>query len=292
MGGLWTIFVRIFRFGQIELTFPPRKSVESLIFSDELMKSPLSLVIPLYNKSKCMTGLASALLSVGGVYREIIIVDDASTDGSAETLNYFLRADPFLGSKVRIVKNKSNRGPTYSRKVGCDLASAPWVQLLDADDELIAAECIKIADWLPDVEPEVAAIFTSPKLRSEAKIVTLLDTMWFGLPNSSNIIVRRNLLSDVWPDCEYDWGEDIIFFFGILVKHPMRYVRGSLADYRKEYAERSTLNASLLNRWLCISGVSRTLAHQPLAIRGLIVSKFAVRTILAWIFKATVRRFI
>lgn len=63
---------------------------------------------------------------------EIIVVDDASPPGTAETLRD-------LDPRVRIVRHDVNRGVAAARQTGADAAYAPLVAYLDAGDV-----------WLPD----------------------------------------------------------------------------------------------------------------------------------------------
>jgi teichuronic acid biosynthesis glycosyltransferase TuaG len=63
---------------------------------------------------------------------EIIVVDDASPPGMAETLRD-------LDPRVRIVRHDVNRGAANARQTGTDASSAPLIAYLDADDI-----------WLPD----------------------------------------------------------------------------------------------------------------------------------------------
>jgi glycosyltransferase involved in cell wall biosynthesis len=64
---------------------------------------------------------------------EIVVVDDASTDGTVQALR-----DRY-GDSVRIVSLTENRGPSGARNEGVRATSAPLVAFLDDDDE-----------WLPE----------------------------------------------------------------------------------------------------------------------------------------------
>jgi glycosyltransferase involved in cell wall biosynthesis len=89
----------------------------------------VSVVIPAYNREQM---LRRALASVRAQRRppaEVIVVDDASTDGTARVAREF-------GAKV--VGHDVNRGEGAARNSGIAAASQPWVALLDSDDE-----------WLP-----------------------------------------------------------------------------------------------------------------------------------------------
>ena len=88
---------------------------------------PISVVIPAFNRERL---LRQAVDSVRAQRpwrpAEIIVVDDASTDGTAELAEA-------LG--VRVVRHEETHGAAGARNSGFRAASQPWVALLDSDDE-------------------------------------------------------------------------------------------------------------------------------------------------------------
>lgn len=98
-----------------------------------MMNAPLvSIVIPVYNGEKF---LESCILSVlNQTYRdiEIIIVNDGSTDGSAEIINRFSHLYECI-----IVIHKLNEGPALTRERGVLKATGKYLQFLDSDDTLL-----------------------------------------------------------------------------------------------------------------------------------------------------------
>lgn len=75
--------------------------------------------------------IGEAIESVRGQTRsdwELIVVDDASRDGTADVAEAF--ADP----RIRVVRQPENRGPGATRNRGISLAQAPLVCPLDSDD--------------------------------------------------------------------------------------------------------------------------------------------------------------
>jgi len=94
------------------------------------MKTPLvSVIIPVFNRADL---LGKALQSVSEQTFsdwEVVVVDDCSSDGSAQTA---LRSN--LGDKVRVVRHEINRGPSAARNTGIREARGRYISFLDSDD--------------------------------------------------------------------------------------------------------------------------------------------------------------
>lgn len=90
----------------------------------------VSTIIPVYN------GAASVARAVGSALRqrdldlEVIVVDDASTDGTAAAVRQVCGGD----ERVRLLTLPSNAGPSAARNAGIAAARGRWIALLDADD--------------------------------------------------------------------------------------------------------------------------------------------------------------
>ena len=90
----------------------------------------ISVIIPVYNVEEYLYVCLNSILTQTYQDFEIICIDDASTDSSAEILEYFTQKD----SRIRILKNDSNKGPGYSRNKGLEVAQGKYISFLDADD--------------------------------------------------------------------------------------------------------------------------------------------------------------
>lgn len=88
----------------------------------------MSVVLPVFNRVGVIgRALSSALAQTFKDY-EIIVVDDGSTDGSADVVQN-------LGNnKVRLVRCPENRGAAAARNVGVSAASGQYFAFLDSDD--------------------------------------------------------------------------------------------------------------------------------------------------------------
>ncbi|MEV7608313.1 glycosyltransferase [Microbacterium sp. NPDC089320] len=92
----------------------------------------LSIVMPVSDDDPTVATALEGALAQSLVDIEIICVDDASTDGTAEVLERFRRRDP----RVRVVRHERNLSAFQARRTGVLAASADHVMFLDGDDEL------------------------------------------------------------------------------------------------------------------------------------------------------------
>ena len=93
------------------------------------MKNPLlSVVIPTWNRAQLVReAIASALVQRDDEV-EVIVVDDASTDATAELL------EREFGDCIRVLRLDHRRGPGGARNAGARLARGEFVAFLDSDD--------------------------------------------------------------------------------------------------------------------------------------------------------------
>lgn len=91
-----------------------------------------SIVIPVYNRAALVRrAIDSCLAQTPADAFEVVVVDDGSTDGSAEAVAAI--GDP----RVRVVVQPVNRGMCPARNLGADHSRGEWVVCLDSDDELL-----------------------------------------------------------------------------------------------------------------------------------------------------------
>ena len=94
-----------------------------------------SVIIPLYNKAPYIRKALESVFAQTYTDYELIIVDDGSTDGSAEIAEAFLQdlASRLSPLAFRLLKQK-NAGVSAARNNGFSVSSAEYIAFLDADD--------------------------------------------------------------------------------------------------------------------------------------------------------------
>ena len=88
----------------------------------------ISVVIATYNRASTLPRAVASVLAQEGANFELIIIDDASNDGTTAYLNAL--NDPRIVAR----RAQSNLGPSGARNFGLELARAPVIAFLDSDD--------------------------------------------------------------------------------------------------------------------------------------------------------------
>lgn len=115
--------------------------------------SRISVIIPLYNKASEIERTLRSVARQSVQPLEIIVVDDGSTDGSAEVVEAM--ALPL----VRLVRQQ-NMGVSAARNRAMQMAQGEWVALLDGDDSW-QVEYLENVERMIECYPAVGAIGTA-----------------------------------------------------------------------------------------------------------------------------------
>ena len=150
-----------------------------------VVASTVAVIIPAYNAARHVARAIESALAQTAPVSEVIVVDDGSSDNTAE----IVRAFP---PPVRLIQ-KPNGGPGSARNLGGRETDAGWLAFLDADDwwfpEKLAAQLALAAD------PTVALVHCLPDHRDEAVPQVLgFDHLWERnwIINSS-VLLRRDV---------------------------------------------------------------------------------------------------
>lgn len=216
-----------------------------------------SVVIPLYNKEPHIKGAIDSVLAQKVQDFEIIIVDDGSTDKSAEVVKGF--TDP----RIRLIQQE-NAGVSAARNKGIEKARAEIIAFLDADDEWTPSFLETILR-LKNKYPEAGAYATGYKISraGEIKIASLKKlppAPWEGLlPSyfmstalgdhpvcSSAVCIPKTIIMEIGGFKKgVTWGEDDDLWGRVALRYPIVYSWEVGAIYHKEAINRSFKKKSL-----------------------------------------------
>ncbi|NOY71215.1 MAG: glycosyltransferase family 2 protein [Gammaproteobacteria bacterium] len=121
----------------------------------------MSVIIPTYNRKTLLLRALNSVFLQTRVAHEIIVVDDASSDGTASMLRTQF-------PDVITLQHKKNLGVSAARNKGIKKASGNWLAFLDSDDE-----------WLPHkLEAQSAALIQASQKGYNYKLVHS-NEIWF-----------------------------------------------------------------------------------------------------------------
>lgn len=245
-------------------------------------QTTVAALIAVYNGAEILTRAVNSCQAQSRQLDEIIIVDDASSDGSATRAIELAKADP----RIRVIQREVNGGPAAARNEGLRAATARWVVVLDADDAmmpdrvrnlLVHAErhhSTIVVDNFVYVDPrtEVVADLGTGNLYAEAHSVSLVEFIKnanpFGRDGASWGLLKpmfdRVALErlDVWYPESSRHGEDLLFVIQAMIAGASYLVTPEIG-YR--YSTRSSGFSQTQVDFDAMADAVARLAEQPLA---------------------------
>ncbi|MDQ6708838.1 MAG: glycosyltransferase [Acidobacteriota bacterium] len=159
-----------------------------------MRRTSLSILIPLYNEEEFIQPLLERVLNAplpDGMEREIIVVNDCSTDGSAEAVQEFLASRPPEREVIRLFHHEHNQGKGAAIRTAIGQARGDYSLIQDADLEYDPREYRKLLAPLLDGEADV--VYGSRFLPSGERRVLYF---WHSLANKMLTTVC-NIAADV-----------------------------------------------------------------------------------------------
>lgn len=100
----------------------------------------VSVIIPIYNVARYLKQCLKSVLDQTYKDMEIILVNDASPDGSLTICKQFAERD----SRIRIIDKQTNEGVDLARFSGLDVAKGEYIYFIDPDDWLARRDIIEL----------------------------------------------------------------------------------------------------------------------------------------------------
>lgn len=204
----------------------------------------ISVVIPLYNKSAEIGRALASVMAQTLLPREIIVVDDGSTDDSVA------KVEAFDSPLLRIIRQE-NSGVSVARNVGIEAASSRWVALLDGDD-LWCADFLATIAMLIEKYPACGAYGTAFYIEQDGERIAadtpseegvvefFAEAMRHFVLIPSATVVRRDLVLELGGFPEgMRLGEDQYLWTKIARVADVAYSPQKMAIYSREASNRS-----------------------------------------------------
>jgi glycosyltransferase involved in cell wall biosynthesis len=220
----------------------------------------VSIIIPVYNAEKYLAEAVRSAMEQTWPNKEIIIIDDGSTDNSLSI------AKSFESENIKVF-TQTNKGASTARNKGLEQAKGDYIQFLDADD-LLSPDKLQSQVKLLTVNPGKVAVcstihFTDqtgtanqkPTDYEEAFLIDLepsefLVNLWGGNDNKGSMVQPNAWLTpaDVIAKAG-KWNESLSldddgeFFCRVLLKSKGIVKSGGFNYYRKFKIVRNNLSA-------------------------------------------------
>lgn len=148
----------------------------------------VSIIIPVFNEKNTITSILSAVESVQlpGVEKEVIIIDDASTDGTREVLKE-------LAGKYTVFFHDRNLGKGAALQTGYNHATGDYIINQDADLEYDPNDYRAL--WEPVKSGKAEVVFGSRRLDQAKNHYVYKRYLWGGIVTNMivNVITGNNI---------------------------------------------------------------------------------------------------
>jgi len=148
----------------------------------------LSIIIPCYNEANTIVQIISKINEVVKLDKEIIVIDDYSTDGTREILNNLND-----NQIIKLILNEKNHGKGFCIRKALEIITGDFVIIQDADLEYDPSEYNRLLS--PIINNKADVVFGSRFLGNEERRVLYF---WHTLGNKilttfSNMLSNLNL---------------------------------------------------------------------------------------------------
>ena len=159
------------------------------------MAPTLTVVVIVYNDERRLARAVRSVQRQTYSELEILIVDDASTDGTRQVAERLVAADPGRVRYHRLAENSG--GCSAPRNAGIELATGRYVMFLDSDDELPEGSCAAMVRAVEETGADFAAGRCMRRHLNRGRLLT----PWY-----SWLFTERRVLSSILdnPDLLFD----------------------------------------------------------------------------------------
>ena len=199
----------------------------------------VSVLMPAYNSEKYIAEAIESILNQTFSDFEFIIINDGSTDKTAEIVDGYARAD----KRIKFINNKKNQGLIAVLNQGLDLCRGEYIARMDSDDIAINDRLEKQVAYL-DANPHVGAVggwrkkfgpFIKDKIEQYPEHVTFVGMLVGGYPMvNPGTTIRKRVLDEnnLRYDHAYLHAEDFALWFEILKHAEIHNLPHVVVNYR------------------------------------------------------------
>ena len=208
----------------------------------------VSVIIPTHNRSRLLGAAVASVLRQSFQDFEIIIVDDASTDGTEA----FVRA--LADERIRYLKHSTHRNVSAARNTGVLGSRGELLAFLDDDDEWLPSKLERQLNVLDECALVVGGVYTGFAMvdRTTGNVMGTIVPSKGGhilhelcrhncIGTASTMVLRRKCLEEVGLfDETVDYGEEYDMWIRLARRFEFTYLEEPLVRYSVHPAQLST----------------------------------------------------
>ncbi len=215
-------------------------------------KTPMvSIVMPVYNPGSFLVAAIESILSQTYTDFELIVINDASTDGTGEILDKYAKLD----KRIRVYTNTKNLGVTKSEMLGVAKSRGQFIGRMDSDDISYPERIGEQVAFLQKNKDVVAVGAQCDLIDSKGNIIgskrfptddkSIRGMIFTSVPlQQPAMMVNTKLLPKdfVWYDENYASAEELELLFKFFQIGKVRNLSETLLKYRIHGSNTSLVN--------------------------------------------------
>lgn len=241
-----------------------------------LNESIVSIITPVYNAEKFLSETIESVLNQGYKSFEFLLVDDCSSDRSAEIIKKYSEKD----SRIKYIKLSENSGAAVARNTGIEAAKGRYIAFIDSDDLWYPEKLQKQLDFMNATNEgftytnfehitEEGKVLTSPSLPKKLNYSGLLKNTAIAC---STVVIDRDIIGDFRMPLVRK-GQDTATWLRILREHDNAYLLDEvLNQYRGREGSLSSDKIGALKRtWNTYKKLEKLPLHKAVYYFGFYV---------------------
>lgn len=205
-------------------------------------KIKVSIIIPCWNSAEWIEKCLKSIPKRDDI--EIICINDGSTDDTPHLLfQYYLESKLGKTNKTKYIDLKENKGVSYARNQGIDVADGEYIVMLDSDDYIYPKVFNNIVDNYLDKDYDM--VFYN--MENNVKYVFKADQNNYQCKYGNFKFIKREFLGDMRYVEGMQYAEDKDLHLRLMDKYPSCYFTHQVL-YHYNYPRKGSLSAIGENR--------------------------------------------
>ena len=168
-----------------------------------MSSNKVDIILPVYNTKDFIIQTLKSIIKQTYRNWRILIVDDASNDGTTELIKFFLNRN-LCKKKFLFIKNKKNRGQAFCRNLALKYSKSKFIAFIDSDDMWTNNKLSKQIKFM--LSKGYNFTYTDYKSIKNDKIKKIITPLFFNYKNftkntslaTSTMIIKRNFLNKIF----------------------------------------------------------------------------------------------